>query len=69
MRKEVFCPECGCKAFPTNFRPEHFGGKKNDDRAVWFCSDMGHCAFTLEEGEEKMIEYDNKHAEMDIECD
>lgn len=43
------CPECGCRAFPTNFPPESFGGEKNDKSIVWFCSDMGHCAFSIDE--------------------
>lgn len=44
---EPLCPECGRRAFPTNFPPESFGGDKNDKRTVWFCSDMGHCAFSI----------------------
>jgi len=45
---EPLCPECGRRAFPTNFPPECFGGKKDDKRIVWFCSDMGHCAFSVD---------------------
>ncbi len=44
---EPMCPECGRRAFPTNFPAEIFGGKKSDKRTVWFCSDMGHCAFSI----------------------
>lgn len=44
---EPLCPECGSRAFPTNFPPESFGDDKDDKRIVWFCSDMGHCAFSI----------------------
>jgi len=43
------CPECGRRAFPTNFPPDSVGGKKDDKSVVWFCSDMGHCAFSIDE--------------------
>ena len=46
---EPLCPECGRRAFPTNFPAHCFGGKKYDKRTVWFCSDMGHCAFSVGE--------------------
>ena len=45
---EPLCPECGQRAFPTNFPPESFGGSKSDTRTVWFCSEMGHCAFSID---------------------
>ena len=45
---EPLCPECGRRAFPTNFLPEHVGGEKYDKRTVWFCSDMGHCTFSVD---------------------
>jgi len=44
---EPLCPECGARAFPTNFSAESLGGKKNDKSVVWFCSDNGHCAFSI----------------------
>ncbi len=44
---EPLCPECGYRAFPTNFPPSSFGGDKNSKRVVWICSDMGHCAFSI----------------------
>lgn len=44
---EPICPECGEGAFPTNFSPISLGGSKNDKRIVWFCKDMGHCAFSI----------------------
>lgn len=46
---EPLCPECGHRAFPTNFPLESFGGEKSDKRVVWFCSEMGHCAFIISE--------------------
>ena len=45
----VNCPQCGRRAFPTNFKPSMVGGSKYDNRTVWLCSDMGHCAFSIEE--------------------
>jgi hypothetical protein len=45
---EPQCPECGHRAFPTNFSPESVGGKKDDKSVVWFCGDMGHCAFSID---------------------
>ena len=44
---EPLCPECGRRAFPTDFPPQSVGGEKSDKRRVWFCSDMGHCAFPI----------------------
>jgi len=46
---EPLCPECGRRAFPTNFEPLVFGGREYDKRTVWFCSDMGHCKFSVDE--------------------
>ena len=48
LAHEPLCPECGKRAFPTNFPPSCFGGKKDDNRRVWFCSDMGHCCFSID---------------------
>ena len=45
---EPLCPECGNRAFPTNFPATCFGGKTKDKRTVWLCSDMGHCAFSID---------------------
>jgi hypothetical protein len=47
ITKIVICPECGNKAFPTNFPPSSFGGRKNDKHLVFLCSQMGHYAFTI----------------------
>jgi len=41
------CPECGNTGFPTNFPASSVGGEKDDKRTVWFCKDMGHCAFPV----------------------
>ena len=46
---EPLCPECGYRSFPTNFPALCFGGKKEDKSIVWFCCDMGHCAFSMGE--------------------
>jgi len=45
---EPLCPECSRRAFPTKFPHSLFGGEKKSKRTVWFCSDNGHCAFTID---------------------
>jgi len=46
---EPLCPECKQRAIITNFEPKHLGGKTSDKKIVWFCSDMGHRTFCIDE--------------------
>ena len=45
---EPLCPKCGDRAFPTNFSPADMGGSGRSRKVVWLCSDMGHCAFSID---------------------